>query len=525
MDKQSVILCILDGVGWGLRDDGDAVYSAHTPHLDRLMKDEPWGLLKAHGTAVGMPTDGDMGNSEVGHNAMGAGRIFAQGAKLVQSAIETGQMWESPIWKKATQGKCLHFMGLTSDGNVHSHIDHLRAMINQANIDGVKKIRLHVLTDGRDVLPRSALTYTKPLETFLQSFNQDYAIASGGGRMLITMDRYEADWPMVKRGYDCHVHAKGRRFASASEAIQTLYDEDPKVDDQWLPPFVVGDYQGMEDGDAVLFFNFRGDRAIEISMAMELRSFDKFDRQNHPDVFYAGMMEYDGDLKLPSQYLVSPPAIDDTIGERMAAASLKVLSISETQKFGHVTYFFNGNKSKPLPGEDQQEIPSANVPFDQQPQMSAFIVTEKTCEAIRANKYDHIRLNIANGDMVGHTGNFSATVNAMEIVDQCVGELEKAARETNSILLITADHGNADEMYQTKKKAYRSDQHGNRIPSTSHSKNPVPYIVIDPQKKWMVKHDHGLLHGGLAQIGGTVLNLLHLPVPEHYLPSLVKKHD
>ncbi len=521
------VLCILDGVGWGRRDEGDAVYLAHTPHLDRLLERAPWCLLKAHGTAVGMPSDGDMGNSEVGHNAMGAGRIFAQGASLVQDAIASGDIWRSAVWQRAITGKTLHLLGLVSDGNVHAHVDHLHALIHRAARDGVARLRVHVLTDGRDVPARSALTWVRPLEALLASLPGDCAIATGGGRMAITMDRYEADWDMVRAGWQCHVHAQGRRFASASEAIATLYEEDSTVSDQYLPPFVVGDYSGMDDGDAVIFFNFRGDRAIEISRAFEEPELDAFDRGSRPDVLYAGMMEYDGDRHIPAAYLVAPPAIDDTVGERMAAAGLTVLSLAETQKFGHVTFFFNGNRSAPLPGETQTEVPSAAVPFDQLPQMSADAVTALAVSAITSGRYDHIRLNLANGDMVGHTGNLTATIAAVEVLDACLGRLEEAVRAVDGVMLLTADHGNADEMFQPSSSGYKRDEHGMPLPSSSHSRSPVPLVLLDPSGTWELidaQRDAAVV-GGIAQIGGTLLALCGLEVPAHYLPALVKRAE
>ena len=307
MQTGPVVLCILDGVGWGRRDKGDAVFLADTPHLDQLGANHPWTLLAAHGTAVGMPSDGDMGNSEVGHNAMGAGRVFDQGAKLVANAIASGSIWDSPAWKQAVQGRTLHLIGLASDGNVHSHIDHLFAMIKQARKDGVERLRVHVMTDGRDVSARSALDYIKPLESLLDSSTDDYAIGSGGGRMQITMDRYEADWPMVARGWEAHVEGKGRRFNSASDAISTLYVEHPELDDQYLPAFVVADYDGMHDGDSAILINFSGDRAVEICQAFDDANFNAFSKSRNPNVFFAGMMQYDGDLKIPNNFLVEPP--------------------------------------------------------------------------------------------------------------------------------------------------------------------------------------------------------------------------
>lgn len=535
MTSRPVVLCILDGIGIGRQDESDAVFQARTPIIDGLMKQHPWGKLKAHGTAVGLPTDGDMGNSEVGHNAMGAGRIFAQGAKLINTAFRTGSMWESPVWKRAVQTKTLHFVGLLSDGNVHSHIEHLLTMIAQAHAENIPHIRVHILTDGRDVSPRSTLLYIQQLESFMSRFNnkhgRDYTIATGGGRMWMTMDRYEADWKMVERGWRCHMLAEGTRYATATEAVQAQYDADEKIDDQWLKPFVVGDYFGVADGDSVLLFNFRGDRAIEISSVFDTPAdafthFEKtFPTGVTGDIYFAGMMEYDGDLHIPTHYLVAPPAIDITVGEQLAKANKNVFALSETQKFGHVTFFFNGNRSEALPGETQQEIPSLNVPFNQAPKMKALEVANLAVEAIQSTQYDHIRLNIANGDMVGHTGDLPATIEAVEFVDECVGRLVKACADTNSILIVTADHGNADEMAQWDKttKAPKRDAQGRMVPSTAHSKHPVPFILFDPQHRWDVLEPRGEMLGGLAQIGATVLTLCGVPVPDGYLPTLVKE--
>lgn len=527
-----VVLCILDGIGWGNRDEMDAVYQANTPHLDRLMHTYPWGLLQAHGTAVGLPSDDDMGNSEVGHNAMGAGRVFAQGATLVQNAIQSGTMWQSASWKEAVHiaknGKTLHLLGLLSDGNVHSHIDHAIAMVQRADIEEISQVCLHILTDGRDVSPRSALAYIEKMETILATINTKgnrfYQIASGGGRMWMTMDRYEADWDMVQRGWNCHVLAQGRRFLHATDAVSTLYSENPKMDDQWLPAFVLGDYQGMQDGDAVILFNFRGDRAIEISKAFEDKSISTMQRGNI-SLFFAGMMEYDGDTHIPSRYLVPPPQISTTVGDILSKAKKTVFSISETQKFGHVTFFFNGNRSGALDGETQYEIPSFNVPCNQKPEMKAEDICGVVISAIQSGQYDHIRCNFANGDMVGHTGDFEATKLAVEIVDACVGKLAQACIEHNALLLITADHGNADEMAQWDKKAkkYKKNADGSFVVSTSHSLNPVPCILLDPSNTWTLIGEKEQQLGGLAQIGATILHLCGLEIPSSYLPSLVQK--
>ncbi|MBR5519744.1 MAG: 2,3-bisphosphoglycerate-independent phosphoglycerate mutase, partial [Clostridia bacterium] len=339
-----ILLVVMDGIGFSKTGIGDAITEAHTPTLDKLMAECPMVRLKAHGSAVGLPSDDDMGNSEVGHNALGCGQIYSQGAKLVNESIESGKIFDSEAWKKASgncieNGSTMHFLGLLSDGNVHSNISHLFAMLEAAKKEGVKSARVHVLLDGRDVPATSALTYIDALEAKLAELNDDSfcaKIASGGGRMVITMDRYQADWNMVKRGWDTHVLGKGRQFASATEAIETLRNETGAID-QDLPPFVIaenGTPAGtIEDNDSVIFFNFRGDRAIEISMAFDDEEFNYFDRERRPNVVYAGMLQYDGDLKLPKLYLVSPPEIRNTLSELLIANGISQYAVSETQKY------------------------------------------------------------------------------------------------------------------------------------------------------------------------------------------------
>ena len=527
-----VVLCILDGVGIGPLDGGNAVHLAKTPNLDRLFHARPSCALMAHGTAVGLPSDSDIGNSEVGHNAIGAGCVVEQGASLVQAGLETGKAFTGPVWEGLIKGRCLHLIGLLSDGNVHSHVDHLHRLVRQAAKDGVQKLRVHVLTDGRDVSERSALTYLAPLEQLLEDCSadgdRDFAVASGGGRMLLTMDRYEADWGMVERGWACHVRGEGRQFKSATQAVATLYADHPELNDQWLPAFVVVDEAGepvgqIEDGDSVLLTNFRGDRALEISRAFEGRSVG-FERGEAPRVFYAGMMQYDGDEKIPRNYLISPPQIESTISHLLVGHSQRIFATSETQKFGHVTYFFNGNRSGYLDEglEKYCEIPSDVIPFERAPEMKAREIAREACEAIVSNRYDHIRLNLANGDMVGHTGHLAATVRAMEVVDECVGLLEKATLQAGGTLVLTADHGNAEEMFQLDRKrgVYKSKKDGTLEVSTAHSINPVPLIVVDAQDRWSLAD---VANPGIAHLGPTLLHLAGFAPPPTMLPTLLKR--
>ena len=528
-----VLIVIADGVGVAPEGAQNAVTEARTPTLDRLTSAEGMATtLLAHGPAVGLPSDDDMGNSEVGHNAIGAGRIFAQGAKLVNQALASGSIYESDVWAgtmKAARSGTLHLVGLHSDGNVHSHTDHLYQLIERAAEEGVERIRVHILLDGRDVAARSALDYIAQTEQALQKacehclvesgHDADYRIASGGGRMTITMDRYEADWPMVQRGYEAHTHGIGRAFRSATEAVETMYAESD-AGDQYLGAFVIHDDNGpigrMADGDAVVLFNFRGDRAIEISQAYEAdETFDKFDRGEHPDVYYAGMLQYDGDLQVPANYLVEPPAIDRTMGEFCVAEGLRSFAISETQKFGHVTYFWNGNRSGYLDEslETYVEIPSDNVEFNLTPAMKLYEITDRTIELLRTGQYDWGRLNFPNGDMVGHTGDLVATIQAMEVLDECMARLVEVIDELGGILVYTADHGNADIMF--------TEVDGVRSPKTSHTLSPVPFAIHDAGGAGSYRVVGGP-EAGLSNVAATVFNLLGYVAPEDYRPSLLE---
>jgi 2,3-bisphosphoglycerate-independent phosphoglycerate mutase len=531
-----VVVVIMDGVGLAPEGPGNAVTAANTPVLDRLMRSCPNGRLQAHGRAVGLPSDSDMGNSEVGHNAIGAGRVFSQGARLVNEAIETGRLWEGKVWKKLT-GNCgeknstLHLIGLFSDGNVHSHIDHLKAMIGQADREGIQKIRVHTLLDGRDVGETSALEYVIPFETFLEGFREngrDYVIASGGGRMKVTMDRYEADWNVVKTGWDAHVHGKADAFSSAEEAIRTFREREPGIQDQFLPAFVIvrdGEPAGpVRDGDSVIFFNFRGDRAIEISRAFDEEAFTAFDRQGRPDVLYAGMMQYDGDLKIPEKYLVTPPSIKRTMGQLLARTGVTQLACSETQKYGHVTYFWNGNWSGKFDPDRETyiEIPSDNVPFEQRPWMKSAEITDRVIQELITGKHRFARLNYANGDMVGHTGVFEAAVIAVEAVDLALGRLLKTIETLKGVALITADHGNSDQMFELDKNGQIvRGEDGNPKVKTSHTLNPVPFIIcdFDYQNEYRLSR---IENPGLSNIAATCIQLLGYAAPEDYDSSLIE---
>jgi 2,3-bisphosphoglycerate-independent phosphoglycerate mutase len=518
---------------------GNAVNAAWMPNLASLLRQPLSRTLRAHGPSVGLPSDDDMGNSEVGHNALGAGRVFDQGAKLVNHAIESGELFRGETWQwlvnrpEIRESKAaLHLLGLFSDGNVHSHINHLFALIEGAKKDGAKRVRLHLLADGRDVPPTSALDYVEKLEAFLKSVNTadfDCRVASGGGRMFVTMDRYESDWSIVERGYNAHVLGEGKAFASMREAIEHFRKEGNFVD-QNLPPFVIAENSKpvgtVNDGDSVVLFNFRGDRAIQISRALTEATFKPFARKRFPKIRYAGMMQYDGDLKLPEHFLVVPPAIDRSMGELLSSTGVRQFACSETQKFGHVTYFWNGNRSGKFNAdlETYVEIPSDRVSFSERPWMKCAEITDETIKHMREGGFQVGRINYANGDMVGHTGDFQAAYVSNVAVDLQLGRLIETAKETNTILIVTADHGNADEMYERDKKSGKvtNDSSGKPKAKTSHTLSPVPFAIFNAEvlgANVSLKDD--LPKAGLSNVAATVLELAGFEPPTDYDASLI----
>ncbi len=522
MSKKPIVLVVMDGIGLSDNERGNAVTNAYTPQLDSLMQNNPWVALKAHGVAVGLPSDEDMGNSEVGHNALGCGQIYSQGAKLVNESIESKDIFKSETWKELVdyaKGNTFHFIGLLSDGNVHSNISHLKAMVSQLKEEGINKVRLHVLMDGRDVPETSGLIYIDEINKHMDSLNDssyDCRIASGGGRMKVTMDRYEADWSMVELGWKTHVLGEGRQFASAKEAIET-YRSELGCSDQDLPAFVIAEdgkpVGTIEDNDSVVLFNFRGDRAIEISKAFDNVEFTPFDRGRFPKVKYAGMLQYDADLKIPHKFLANPPKILNTMSEYLVSKGVKSYAISETQKFGHVTYFWNGNRSEKFDDklETWVEIASDVVPFEQRPWMKSAEVTDELVKAIESNEFDFLRCNYPNGDMVGHTGNYESTIIGVESVDIALKRVITACEKAGAILLVTADHGNADEMYEKAKDPSVAPK-----PKTAHTLNKVPFIIKGAE----VTLKEG--NFGLSNVAATVVELMELEVPTCWDESIIK---
>jgi len=548
--KGPLLFVIMDGVGLykSSKDGypGNAFEIAHPDHILKLLQNEKISTkLKAHGTAVGMPSDDDMGNSEVGHNAIGAGRVFAQGAKLVDKAISSNRLFEGETWKEiinnaVENNKPVHFIGLISDGNVHSNIKQLIALIGACDDAGVEEVYIHGLLDGRDVPPISALRFFGELEDYLWTLKSQalksgqvrkYFVASGGGRMVTTMDRYEADWSIVERGFNAHVLGEGPLFPDSLSAIKNLRLQS-NSEDQYLSHWVVSDPENPEkpvgeinDGHNVIVFNFRGDRAIEISKAFVEDNFVGFNRKRNPKVIFAGMMEYDGDTHIPPKYLVTPPKIDRTLSEYLANNDISQFALSETQKFGHVTYFWNGNNSAKFNEETEEwdEIESDKIPFDQAPAMKAKEIADELIKVLKNGNFKFLRVNFPNGDMVGHTGVLDAAVEAVKALDIALGRIIEVIDELGGTIVITADHGNCEQMYAVDKKTGNPVQGagGTFEPLTSHTLNPVPFIIhgADTDKYELNKE---LKDPGLGNIAATILNLLGYKKPEDYLPSIIK---
>ncbi len=535
--KGPAVLLILDGVGIGRHDDYDAFYRARTPILDRLFEQGQCCSLLAHGKAVGLPSDSDLGGSEVGHNIMGAGRIVDQGPKLVDMAFADDSVWVG-AWKevvtdlKRSEG-ALHLVGLLSDGNIHSNTAHLFRLIERAAGEGISRLYLHILFDGRDVPDHTAGEYSDELEQVLDVYRRlgmDYRIVSAGGRMVSTMDRYNADWSMVERGWNGMVHGEGPRFESVSEGIAFYRSNDTDLSDQYVPAFLVADKAGeptrIKDGDAVIMFNFRGDRAIELCTAFESGDeFEGFDRGRIPRVTFAGMMLYDGDLGVPRRYLVQPSKTEGCVSEYLAASGVAQFACAETQKFGHVTYFWNGNRSGRFDSslEEYVEIPSDKCPFEQRPWMKAAETADVIIDAIENGRFGFIRANFAGGDMVGHSGRLEPTMIALEAIDLSIGRVVEVVKRAGGCLMITADHGNAEDMVERDKAGHPLlTKDGVPRRRTAHSLNKVPFCIVDYSgRKLRIKTVPD--RAGLANIAPTILELLGFRAPAQYADSLLSR--
>ncbi|MDX8404974.1 MAG: 2,3-bisphosphoglycerate-independent phosphoglycerate mutase, partial [Mariprofundus sp.] len=529
-----VLLLIMDGWGIGSGGPEDAIAQANTPVIDRLWSNYAHTELMTHGHFVGLPSGKDMGGSEVGHLTMGAGLILDQGPTRINKAIADGSFYGSDALEQVLsieQGKALHLMGLLSDGNIHSHLSHFRALINAAFERGIKRLYVHALLDGRDVGIQTAQKYVCELEEDFAFINDhdgfDYAFASGGGRERIVMDR-DNDWSKVEAGWNLMVHGVGtHHFCSMMAAITSFREQDADLVDQDMPGFVIVDDQDAPvgricDGDAVVMVNFRGDRAIEITEAFELDDFTGFDRGVRPQITYAGMMVYDEDRNLPALQLMGPTKVAEPLGKRLLEMGIKQFRLTETQKYPHVTFFFNGGYRQPLDAtmEDYILIPSdKGVSFADQPQMKSAEIAGKAIELIESGQYGFGLINFANADMVGHCGKIAPAVAAVEAVDTAVGRIVDALQACGGRALITADHGNAEEM-QVYDKAGRAEA------CTKHSTNPVPCILFDPSYDGSYRlhqprsGDDKALMPGLSHLAATVYAMLGKEPPADLNTSL-----
>ena len=520
-----VVLAILDGVGLRSQTAGNAFARARTDFLDSAMLNYLNIPLQASGEFVGILPN-TMGNSEVGHNALGSGQIIRQGIAKIDAAFKSGEIWDTATWRNLINNvkehdSTLHLSGIFSDGGVHSTLDHLFQLIRRAAEQGITRIRIHAVLDGRDTPPQSADTYIKQFNKFIKTLpdSVDCQIASGGGRMIFVADRYEADWSVVKTGWDAIVHGKApHTFTSALAAVQQLRLHDPDLQDQYLPPFVVVDQDGhpigqVHNGDSFIYFDFRADRAVEIAEAFTYQDFPHFDRgtakNRRLDVYFAGLTEYNSDLHVPEHQLVPPVEIHDTLNHYLSRHHLSQYAISETVKFGHVTYYFNGNSHQKARDEVHQEIPSDTQPFNTRPWMKSAEITDALLDNLE--KYNFLRINYPGGDMVGHLGDLQSTITAMEAIDIQLKRIAQKVDELGGILVITADHGNAEELTDYKGR-----------PKTSHTTNLVPCIFYDNTKNAKLYAPSAVKQPGLANVAATIATLLgHPDTPASWQPSLI----
>ena len=527
-----LIHVVLDGWGVGAADETNAVNRANLPVISRLIRGCPYTQLWTHGKYVGLPNEKDMGGSEVGHMTMGAGMVMEQGPTLIQDLLQSGEFFENPVLSRIIQNCVerdtpLHLLGLLSNGNIHSHVDHTEAIIRHAFQSGIRRCYLHALLDGRDAGVQSALDFTEPFEKLFSELKGqrpgiDYAFASGGGREVITMDR-DNNWEKIETGWRIHVQGQSEnQFPSIRDAIEHFRKQNPEIIDQDIPGFVIirnGEAVGrIEDQHALIFTNFRGDRATQFSQAVLADEFPYFERYRCPEVLFAGMTQYDQDNQIPPDYLVGTPVVEEPFGKRILELGLKQFRLSETQKFAHVTFFYNGGYREPLDPlkENYHFIASDKIPsFAERPAMKASGISKKAVEFINSGEYQYGLINFANADMVGHTGDFQATVRAVEAVDSALDNIVRAIDAVNGLLVITADHGNADEMLI-------SNQNGTLEISAKHSLNPVPFLIYDPlyNGDYRLKPFGQEYNNNLSNIAATNFLLLGQAVPDDLAPSL-----
>jgi len=491
-----LLLAILDGFGWREEKRGNAIKLAKTPTLDYLFSTYPWTKIQASGEAVGLPA-GQMGNSEVGHLNIGAGRIVYQDFTRINLAIKEGSFFSNPVLKEAflrarERGKSVHLMGLVSDGGVHSHLEHLYALLKMAKLFRVERVYVHAFLDGRDTPPQSALTYLRELEEKIREIGAG-KVATVSGRYY-AMDR-DKRWERTKLAYECLVSGKGEKAASSFEAVKNAYERGET--DEFVKPTIISSEGTIEDGDSAIFFNFRPDRARQLSRALNEREFQEFEREKLVEIFFVTFTRYDETFPYPVAF--SPQSLKNILADVLADNKISQLRIAETEKYAHVTYFFNGGDETARPLEERILIPSPRVPtYDLKPEMSAYEVTDRLLKELAKKIYKVIVLNYANLDMVGHTGKLEAAIKAVEAIDECLGRLVEKIEELEGVCLITGDHGNAEEEISSDGSSH-----------TAHTTNPVPFIALLP-----VEEPYSLREGGiLADIAPTMLEILGLPKP------------
>lgn len=508
-----VCLVILDGVGYSKEKTGNAVYLAKMPNYKKLIKKNSI-LISASGKSVGLPSDNIAGNSEVGHNTLGAGKIYRQGLSLVENSFKTGKIFETEIWKKLISNakeKAIHFVGLLSDAFVHGNISQLKKLILQCKKEKVKKVYVHALLDGRDVSPQSAITYLKDISVFIAKTDKNYKLVDFAGRGTLVMDRYEAGTDIVSRSFDVYVNKNATFCTDFEQTIKEIYKQNPNITDENIQPFILDRKVKIENGDSVVLYNFRGDRALEFSQMFDSGKYiSGGDYKKIKDCIFAGMIQYDGDLKIPKNFLVSPPQIKNTLTEYLIKNNIPQYSVTETQKFGHITYYFNGNRKEKFSEqlETYKEIKSdKGITFDIKPEMKAEEITNELCRAFEKN-YIFYKTNFANGDMVGHTGNLQAGITGLEKVDQCLGEILKRAKQNKVSLIILADHGNCEKMLNSD---------GSR--NTSHTNNKVwcSFVNNSNLKIKLKKGDFGL-----SNIASSVCKMIGITPPQNFDKSIIE---
>lgn len=499
-----LVLIILDG--WGHREEteGNAIAAANTPVMDSLWNTYPKTLLQASGKDVGLPK-GQMGNSEVGHLNIGAGRVVPQELVRISDAVDDGSLLSNPVLVKVCEQvkanhRKLHLLGLCSDGGVHSHIDHLLGLLDLAKAQGVEDVCVHVITDGRDTLSHSGISFVKQLQAYIEKIGVGRIVTISGRYFVMDRDKR---WDRVQKAYEILTNDQiTTEITSATDVLESAYKE--KVTDEFLPPTRIA-HGAIASGDGIICFNFRPDRSREITQALVAPNFTGFERDRIEDLNYATFTQYDSALPVPVAFL--PQSLANLLGPVVAKHGLKQLRLAETEKYAHVTYFFDGGLEEASEGDDRVLVNSPRVStYDQQPEMSATEVTTIASKAIAKRTYSLIVINYANPDMVGHTGNFAATVTALEHVDRCLGKLLSSIANAGGTALITADHGNAEYMW---------DEHGN--PWTAHSSNSVPFILVEGEGRKIDGHGADVklrqTGGRLADIAPTILEILQVPKP------------